>query len=146
MNINTLIQKIYLPLPLPTETDSRSDCRRILDTLAEQGFDSVQIPLAVRQQLYPLLPQSGYRVTASLCFDGTFWQLTGLEAGDTTSALYGLATDLGSTSVAMELVDLSSGQVLASASSYQKQIAHGEDILNRIFYAKDQPEHLQELQ
>ena len=56
------------------------------------------------------------------------------------------ATDLGSTSVAMELVDLSSGQVLASASSYQKQIAHGEDILNRIFYAKDQPEHLQELQ
>ena len=146
MNINTLIRKIYLPLPLPTETDSRSDCRRILDTLAEQGFDSVQIPLAVRQQLYPLLPQSGYRVTASLCFDGTFWQLTGLEAGDTTSALYGLATDLGSTSVAMELVDLSSGQVLASASSYQKQIAHGEDILNRIFYAKDQPEHLQELQ
>ena len=61
MNINTLIRKIYLPLPLPTETDSRSDCRRILDTLAEQGFDSVQIPLAVRQQLYPLLPQSGYR-------------------------------------------------------------------------------------
>ena len=95
MNINTLIRKIYLPLPLPTETDSRSDCRRILDTLAEQGFDSVQIPLAVRQQLYPLLPQSGYRVTASLCFDGTFWQLT---------ILHQLCTDSPPTSAALLLL------------------------------------------
>ena len=146
MNINTLIRKVYLPLPLPTEEDSRSDCRRILDALTENGFDRVQIPLAVRQQFYPLLPQAEYHVTASLCFDGTFWQLTGLEPGDTTAALYGLAADLGSTSVVLELVDLSSGRIIASDSSYQKQIVHGEDILNRIFYAKDNSAHLRELQ
>lgn len=68
-----------------------------------------------------------------------------LEAGDTTREHYGLAVDLGSTTVVARLFDCNTGKCLAEDSAYNRQIAFGTDILTRIFYSKDQPEKLEEL-
>ena len=59
---------------------------------------------------------------------------------------YGLCADLGSTTIVMELVDLNTGDPLASESVFNPQIAYGDDILTRIFYTKDHPERRRELQ
>lgn len=140
--MNTLSRKVCLALTPPTEEDGRSDQRRLLDALAPE-FGAVEVPLALLHRLYPLC--RGERLTASLVDCGGRWRLTDLEPGDTTAAHYGLAADLGSTSVTMELLDLGSGTVLARESCYNRQTALGSDVLTRIFYAKDHPEHLEEL-
>lgn len=142
--MNALSEKVFLTLAPPTEEDARSDQRRLLDALRED-FGEVALPLPLVRRLYPLCRKAEWRVTATLVWTGKSWQVMDLEPGDTTAWHYGLAADLGSTSVTMELVDLRSGTVVARESMYNRQTALGSDVLTRIFYAKDQPEHLEEL-
>lgn len=142
--MESLSRKIHLLLPPPTEADARSDAQRICDALPK-SVRPVSIPLSVMRSFYPLLPDSGWDVTATLSFRGNDFELIRLEAGDTTARHFGVAVDLGSTTVCMKLVDLNTGAVLAFDSEYNGQIAFGEDILTRVFYSKDQPEHLKEI-
>ncbi len=142
--MSALSEKRFLTLAPPTEEDARGDQRRLLDALRED-FGEVALPLPLVRRLYPLCRKAEWRVTVTLVWNGKNWQVTDLEPGDTTAWHYGLAADLGSTSVTMELVDLRSGAVVARESMYNRQTALGSDVLTRIFYAKDQPEHLEEL-
>src|SRR5699024_5053516 len=93
-----LSEKRYLVLDMPTEEDARSDQRRLLDTLAPE-FGSVEIPLAQLRRLYPLCRTAEGKLTVTLIWNGERWRLADLERGDTTAWHYGLAVDLGSTSV-----------------------------------------------
>lgn len=101
--------------------------------------------LSVLRSLYPLLPEANWRVTATLSFVGNGWRLIRLEKGNTTACHYGVAVDLGSTTVCMALLDLNSGTEICRESAYNHQIAFGEDILTRVFYSKDNPQHLEEI-
>ena len=92
------------------------------------------------------MERANYRVTATLTPTDTGWEIVRLEPGDTTGRLFGLALDLGSTTLEMTLLDLNSGAVLARAQGGNSQTAIGADILTRITYAKDRPDHLAELQ
>lgn len=139
-----LSRKLYLKLSAPTEADSRSSETRILSVLRDQGYEA-RMPLKVIRKLHPLCEKAGWQLTASLAWDGFCWVLADLEAGDTTAKHYGLAVDLGSTTVVARLFDCNSGACLAEDSAYNRQIAFGTDILTRIFYCKDQPEKLEEL-
>ena len=139
-----LSRKLYLKLPAPTEADSRSSEARILSALRELGYEA-RMTLKVMRKLYPLCEKAGWQLTASLAWDGSCWVLVELEAGDTTREHYGLAVDLGSTTVVARLFDCNTGKCLAEDSAYNRQIAFGTDILTRIFYSKDQPEKLEEL-
>lgn len=136
-----LSKKIYLELAPPTEEDARSDIQRILDALEEPAV----VELSVLRELYPLLPEANWCVTATLSYAGDGWRLIRLEPDDTTACHYGVAVDLGSTTVCMELVDLNSGTAVCRESAYNKQIAFGEDILTRVFYSKDNPVRLEEI-
>ena len=137
-------RKEYLKLSAPTEADSRSIQERLLSALREKGYPA-QMPLKVMKKLHPLCENAGYELTVSLAWDGSCWRLTDLEAGDTSKKHYGLAVDLGSTTVVARLFDCDTGERLAEDSAYNRQIAFGTDILTRIFYSKDQPEKLEEL-
>jgi uncharacterized 2Fe-2S/4Fe-4S cluster protein (DUF4445 family) len=65
-------------------------------------------------------------------------RLLGIEDGDTTAFVYGLAVDIGTTTLVAALVDLSSGKTLASESMLNPQAAYAQDVLGRIhFAAKD---------
>lgn len=139
-----LSRKLYLEMTPPTEEDCASYQERILNAIQKQGLEA-RMSLDVLRRLYPLCDEAGWKTTASLAYDGNTWNVVDLEAGDTRSEHYGLAVDLGSTSVVMQLLDCESGQILGQESAYNRQIAFGEDILNRIFYSKDQPEKLEEI-
>lgn len=140
---NPLSKKLYLELTPPTEEDARADKQRLADAI---GIPGLRFDLSVLQQLHRILPESDWKVTATLCFDGDLWHLTRLEPGDTTAAHYGVAVDLGSTTVCMQLLDLNSGTILCRESAYNRQIAFGDDILTRVFYSKGNPERVKELQ
>lgn len=137
-------KKIYLELEEPTEEDNRSYQRRILDGLKSQGI-SAAMNIQVMRKLYPLCDAAEWKVTVSLGWNGQGWTVTELEAGDTVSAHFGYAVDLGSTTIVARLVNCETGEILAEASEFNGQIAFGMDILSRIFYSKDHPEHLEEI-
>lgn len=144
--MNGLSQKRYLELPLPTEDDPRSDQQRILDSLAAAGVEErVHIPVHILRQLYPLLDNAKWKITVSLAWDGDNWEMVEIEEGDTTAQHYGLAVDLGSTTVVARLLECNSGEILKEVSCFNKQIQWGTDILSRIFYCKDNKEKLEEV-
>ena len=144
--MNGLSQKRYLELPLPTEDDPRSDQQRILDSLAAAGVEErVHIPVHILRKLYPLLDNAKWKITVSLAWNGENWEMVEIEEGDTTAQHYGLAVDLGSTTVVARLLDCNSGEILKEVSSFNKQIQWGTDILSRIFYCKDNKEKLEEV-
>ena len=58
------------------------------------------------------------------------------EPGDTTAQLYGVAVDIGTTTVVAKLIDLTDGQVKATAASGNPQIAFGDDVISRINYGQ----------
>ena len=144
--MNGLSRKIYLELPLPTEDDPRSDQQRILDSLAAAGVEErVHMPVHILRKLYPLLDNAKWKITVSLAWNGENWEMVEIEEGDTTAQHYGLAVDLGSTTVVARLLDCNSGEILKEVSCFNKQIQWGTDILSRIFYCKDNREKLEEV-
>ena len=144
--MNGLSQKRYLELPLPTEDAPRSDQQRILDSLAAAGVEEwVHIPVHILRELYPLLDNAKWKITVSLAWNGENWEMVEIEEGDTTAQHYGLAVDLGSTTVVARLLDCNSGEILKEVSCFNKQIQWGTDILSRIFYCKDNKEKLEEV-
>ena len=144
--MNGLSRKIYLELSLPTEDDPRSDQQRILDSLAAAGVEErVHIPVHILRKLYPLLDNAKWKITVSLAWNGENWEMLEIEEGDTTAQHYGLAVDLGSTTVVARLLDCNSGEILKEVSCFNKQIQWGTDILSRIFYCKDNREKLEEV-
>lgn len=138
-------KKIYLELAPPTEEDARGDRERLLDGLNEQGYKAF-LPLKVLRNLYPFCREAQWKFTAVLGWQGEKWEVLALEEGDTTQRQYGAAVDLGSTTIMMKIIDLNTGEEKAFQNIFNPQIPYGEEILSRIFYTKDQPEHLKELQ
>ena len=135
-------EKVYLQLQPPAEEDFRSSARRICDGLKEK-YGTVKVPVQTLRKLYPLCQKADWKVTATLAWNGEGWNLMHVEAGDTTGRHYGLAADLGSTTVVMEVVDLDSREVLASKTAVNRQVAFGNEILSRIFSSHEKPEVLE---
>ena len=136
-----LSEKVFLSLTMPTEDSPLSDQQRIRLALDTLGFAPVTIPLSVLRTLYPLCRDCGYDITATLVQRDDGWVLTAVEAGDTSQTHYGLAVDYGSTTIVMELVDLHSGTVIDSAKAVNGQTSYGTDILSRMTFALEAPEH-----
>ena len=137
-------EKIYLQMAAPTEEDFRSSSRRITDALQDR-YGDVAVPVQTLRKLYPLCQKADWRITATLAWDGNGWQLVNVEAGDTTSRNLGLAVDLGSTTVVMDVMDLGNGKVLASRTAVNRQVAFGNEILSRIFSSHENPEVLEKI-
>jgi uncharacterized 2Fe-2S/4Fe-4S cluster protein (DUF4445 family) len=76
-------------------------------------------------------------VTATLAKHGEIWRILQVEPGDTTEEGYGLAVDVGTTTVVAQLVHLKSGNVLGVAGSHNMQARYGEDVISRMIYACD---------
>ena len=138
----TFTEKRHLVLPKPTKDDFRADRERILDTLGEED---VTIGLEALRTLYPLVQDGGYDVTVTLSPAQKGREIIRVEPGDTTGTLYGLALDIGSTTLEMELVDMFSGQVLGNAGCVNSQVSFGLNILDRILAVKEDRENLRKL-
>lgn len=144
--LDPLTRKCRVSLPPPSLEDGEADLERFRRELArEHSVGEVAIDLPLLRTLAGTLRAGDWTVTASLFEGHEGVRLINLEPGDTTQAHYGVAVDVGTTTVVAELVDLSAGKVLASASDYNSQIRLGDDVISRIVYAR-KPEQLAELQ
>ncbi len=98
--------------------------------------------LGLLQRLPELLDNEPGTFTAVLRDE----QLLDLQRGDTTGRCFGLALDLGTTTVVASLVDLESGRELAHAAAINQQVAHGHDVISRINHTLQQADGLEQLQ
>jgi uncharacterized 2Fe-2S/4Fe-4S cluster protein (DUF4445 family) len=126
------VTKAYTEAPEPTLLDERAEFERIVDNIGMKAAD-ITVDLSLARQISSIVREAGYRVTAILAGQ----ELLALEAGDTTSSKYGVAFDLGSTTVVGYLVDLNTGHEVAVASTTNPQMAYGDDLISRINFAAE---------
>jgi uncharacterized 2Fe-2S/4Fe-4S cluster protein (DUF4445 family) len=118
-------QKRYLELTEPTLADQRTDLERVLAAVDDL---ELRVDLAVLRGLGAVLRTADFRVTAVIVDD----ILIDVQPGDTTARLYGIAFDLGTTTVVATLLDLTTGTPLAVASMLNRQQPYGADVITRI--------------
>ncbi len=132
-----LVAKRRFELAPPSQEDPRSDLSRLRDAL-----DGVELAPPLVRQLPAFLRREGWRGTAVL----SNHHMLALEPGDTTDQLFGVAVDLGTTTVVGKLIDLNSGEEKAVASQMNPQVAYGDDVISRISHARDHGGGLIEMQ
>ncbi len=154
---NPTIRKYYLPLSEPTINDLASDtervCRGIIEHTTKADItnrhmvnagklehtkddeNDFAIPLPLLRELPDLLRGADYKITAVCQFGQASTNLIAIEQGDTTDTVYGLAIDIGTTTVVVQLVDMLTGKIIAVASRGNPQVPYGDDVISRIEFS-----------
>jgi len=142
------VEKKYLELPEPTSQDNLPDVTRLISFLkAKHGEHRLVVQLPVIRKISDILRKDGFRLTATLArpvHSGRKTHIINIQPGDTTDRNYAIAVDIGTTTVYSQLMDLITGDVLASYGDYNGQISYGEDVISRIVFA-NKPDGLQKL-
>ncbi|MGE4358192.1 MAG: ASKHA domain-containing protein, partial [Candidatus Omnitrophota bacterium] len=132
-----LSTKVYLELSSPTLTDNISDLERLYRELRRnREIPIMQTGLANLRNLGKTLRESDWKVTVVLGNRNRTTEVVVIEPGDTTQTNYGIALDIGTTTVVAYLVDLNTKAVLGAKASYNRQIDFGEDVISRIIVAE----------
>jgi uncharacterized 2Fe-2S/4Fe-4S cluster protein (DUF4445 family) len=119
------VQKRYVELVEPTLSDQQTDLERLLAQLDDL---ELRAELPVLRKLGSTLRANDYKVTAVVVDD----VLIDVEPGDTTQRIFGIAFDLGTTTVVATLLDLTTGLPVAVESMLNKQQPFGADVITRI--------------
>jgi len=136
IEINPLVRLHYVQVKQPDMHDPSGDLRRLYDALeSEWGLTDLATDLSVLQMLQPVLRAGAWSVTVAVHAGK---QIIGVWPGLHEHA-YGLAVDIGSTTIAAHLCDLVSGDVVASAGVMNPQIRFGEDLMSRVSYSMMNP-------
>jgi uncharacterized 2Fe-2S/4Fe-4S cluster protein (DUF4445 family) len=145
--IEPVVAAVTLRMEPPSLEDNTDDFSRLRRELAKHGVTAPSIGLCALNTMPHVLRSSDWLVTVAYEREngGSSHRLISIVPGDHASRLFGVAVDIGTTTVAVYLVDLNTAKVLEVASAYNRQIARGEDVISRIVYSL-KGDNLQELQ
>jgi uncharacterized 2Fe-2S/4Fe-4S cluster protein (DUF4445 family) len=136
IDVDPVVRLHYVEVAAPSLDDASSDLGRLLAALESQwGLRELDYDDHLLGAVQPALREGKHRVTVAV-HDGKV--VTGIWPGFRDVAL-GVAYDVGSTTVAAHLCDLTSGDVLASAGIMNPQIRFGEDLMSRVSYVMMNP-------
>ena len=132
------VQKRYVVLTEPSLEDQRSDLERLLSELDDLELEP---DLELLRRIGGVLRRHSYQATAVIADTA----LIDVEPGDTTAEMYGIAFDLGTTTVVATLLDLTTGTPVALDSMLNKQQPFGADVITRISATMIDPAALERL-
>ena len=136
IELDPVVRLHYVQVREPDMHDPSGDLRRLYDALEKEwGLRDLSSDLRVLQAVQPALRAGAWAVTAAV-HAGT--RILGVWPGLHEKA-YGLAVDVGSTTIAAHLCDLQTGDVVASAGVMNPQIRFGEDLMSRVSYSMMNP-------
>jgi uncharacterized 2Fe-2S/4Fe-4S cluster protein (DUF4445 family) len=140
-----LAVKWLLKVAPPRLDDGLSDLDRLTRAIqAAWGKLPVEYSLLGIREMADTLRAKDWLVTVTIVRDSGRLHVINIEPGDTTPRHYAIAVDIGTTTVAVQLIDLAVAQVVGARSDYNDQIVCGLDVISRINYAR-RPDRLQEL-
>ena len=131
-----LATKLYLQLPPPTLQDNISDLERLYREIKRhRDIPIMQTGLANVKRLGSLLRESNWQVTVTLGKRNETTEIVLIEPGDTSGRNFGVAFDIGTTTISGQLVNLDSKEILSTRGTYNKQAVFGSDVITRIIFA-----------
>jgi uncharacterized 2Fe-2S/4Fe-4S cluster protein (DUF4445 family) len=143
VTLDSGVAKQLVKVTLPREEHHQtSDLEQLL---AAVGLTTADVGPAVLQGLPSALRDDPAGVTVTTFVAGGASRILAVERGDTALMKFGLAIDVGTTSVVTTLVELESGEQLASVSSLNPQAVFGGDLMSRIAFAQFNPANLRKL-
>lgn len=142
IEVKPAVRQYYVEVEPARLGEHRGDWGRLQDALeAEWELTDLEIELEALRNLQAALREKDWKVTA------TVWNrkrvleiLPGYQEG-----VYGLAVDVGSTTVASYLHDLRTGELLSTASMMNPQVSFGEDLMSRVSFAANRRDGLQKM-
>ncbi|MHB8104904.1 MAG: 2Fe-2S iron-sulfur cluster-binding protein, partial [Dehalococcoidales bacterium] len=142
IKLNPAIRKYCVTLKPATLDDSTGDFERLTAELKERfKLDNLTIDYPILLKLQNTVRQGDWKVTVSVWKNK---EIVAIEAGEVKKG-YGLAVDIGTTTVAGYLCELTTGEVLATEAMMNPQVAYGEDVMSRIGYASKEKGGLKKL-
>jgi uncharacterized 2Fe-2S/4Fe-4S cluster protein (DUF4445 family) len=142
IEVNAAIRQIYVEVEPAMLGDPRGDWERLCAALEEQwGLSNLSIDSKVLIDLQAVMRAEAFNVTVTL------WQekeIIRVQPGY-CEGIYGLAVDVGSTTIAAHLCDLRTGANLATQAAMNPQVRFGEDLMSRVSYATTEPQGLARL-
>jgi len=132
------IRKNYLEVTKPTLEDQRDDFSRIRDALNIKGF---RMPLPELYHLPAVLREKDYAITVA--HNKSY--IIKVEPGNTEHLNYGIAVDIGTTTVVAFLLDLNTGRKMDAVSGLNSQKSFGQDVISRINHTLQKEEGLEHL-
>jgi uncharacterized 2Fe-2S/4Fe-4S cluster protein (DUF4445 family) len=133
------VRKYYLEL---AEADISSPDSLFEGILTGLGAESLKIPVETLKELGRTLKESGKKVTVVVHRES---EIIAVEPGNTLGQNFGLAVDVGTTTLVMELVDVESGRTLDMEAALNSQSRRGADVISRLTYALAEPKNASEL-
>jgi len=133
------VRKYYLEL---AEAEISSPDSLFEGILAGLGAKSLKVPMEVLKELGCTLKESGGKVTVAVHRES---EIIAVEPGNTLGQNFGLAVDVGTTTLVMELVDVESGRTLDMEATLNSQSRCGADVISRLTYALSEAKHASEL-
>ena len=132
IDVKPAVRQVYIVVDQAQLGEHRGDWGRVQDALAQQWqLDGLAIDLQALQRLQPALREGKWTLTVTLWMDK---EVIDVQPGY-LEGVYGLAVDIGSTTVVGHLCDLRTGAILASEATMNPQVKFGEDLMSRISYA-----------
>ena len=134
------VEKVYIELPEPNNQDHLPDVTRLVSHLKlHHDEHRLTVSLPVIRKIPDVLREDGFRVTATLArpvMESGKTEIINVQPGDTTDRNYGIAMDIGTTTIYGQLIDLKTGEVLSEHGEFNGQISYGEDVISRIVFAE----------
>ena len=132
------IKKIYLELEKPSLMDQRDDVKRVKDSL---NMKDLYIDKKTLGSISNILEKNNYKVTVTTYNN----KLLHIQGNDREKYKYGIALDLGTTTMALYLLDLNEGRIISVLSKVNAQRSYGSDVISRINYTMENKNGLEEL-
>jgi len=136
--MNPAVRLYYVAVAAPDMHDPSGDLERLFAALKDQwGLGDLTAGLDLLRHLQPVLRKGEWHVTCAVhhVAGSAESEVLHLWPGYFDGAIYGLAVDLGSTTIAAHLCDLQTGAVVASSGMMNPQIRFGEDLMSRVSYS-----------
>lgn len=132
----TNIVKTYIEIEEPTLDDNISDIDRIERHVRNNlRYDEIDFTIELLRKVPTVIREDNFKVTITYIKKKNKITILNIESGNTENKLYGVAIDIGTTSVVVCLVDLYTKEIVDKASSGNAQIKYGADVIHRIVYS-----------
>ena len=142
IKLNPVVRLHYVEVQEPDMQDPSGDLRRLMNALEQEWqLGSLTCDLAVLRELQQALRKGQWKVTVAVHGEK---QIIAVWPGFHDKA-FGMAVDVGSTTVAAHLCNLESGELVAAAGIMNPQIRFGEDLMSRVSYAMMNPGGAQQM-
>lgn len=138
VDINPAVKRLHLELPPPTISDNISDLERLKRTLNEKGMSNIRFSHGFVSTMADTLRIANWNVELTYVGGNDIpYEAIFLSPLDICNRRFGIAVDIGTTTVVVYLVNLLTGEIVDIGSTYNSQMRYGDDVITRIVHATE---------